>query len=461
MLTLICRSFICLMLITGSIPLLAAEWEAGFSKVIITPEKPVWLSGYGSRDHAAEGKVHDLYAKAVAFKSPNGVRFVLITTDLGSMSPEIYEHVLEASQAKWQLGRESLVINASHTHCAPEICAERRVFHHLTDEAEADLVDYIDHQLKPKLVQIVGEAIDDLQPAQLSLSQSAAYFGKSRRFPIEEGEFINQRYDAGITDNTVPFLKVTDNQAKLRGVLFGYACHNTTLAFYQFCGDYAGFAQYNIEEQYPEAQAMFVMGCGGDQNPYPRHGPNGLNYCKQHGRELADAVLTGLHGPQLAITGELQVAATEVTLELEPLPPLDTLRKHAEGGNESTTSRKANFLLKQIETQGQVDLTQNCPLNVAKFGDDLLFVFVSGETVLDYARLCQFEFGGQMVWVAGYNNDVFAYLPSQRVLLEGGYEGRSGIIHQLTPTPFLPTVEETVMNGIRQLVTEVSTTEKQ
>ncbi|MAT15831.1 MAG: hypothetical protein CMJ46_11255 [Planctomyces sp.] len=456
MLRLLSRTLFCMLFVIVCGPLFAADWQAGFSKTVITPKKPVWLSGYGHRDHPAEGKVHDLYAKAAAFQSPDGTRFVLVTTDLGSMSPEIYNHVLEQAKAQWQLGRESLVINASHTHCAPEICAERKVFHRLPDQAEADLVDYIDTQLKPKLVQIVGEALGALQPAHLSVSQSAAYFGKSRRFPTEDGNIVNDRYDAGITDNTVPVLRVTGPKGKLRGVLFGYPCHNTTLAFYQFCGDYAGFAQYDIEEQHPDAVAMFVMGCGGDQNPYPRHGANGLNYAKQHGRELADAVLTSLKGPQLAITGDLKVAATDVTLELEPLPPLDELRKQAEGGEESIYSRKANYLLNQLKTNGKVELTQNCPLNVAKFGNELLFIFVSGETVLDYARLSQFQFGGQMVWVAGYNNDVFAYLPSQRILIEGGYEGRTGIVHQLTPTPFLPNVEEIVMGGIRQLVEQVS-----
>ncbi|MEZ6045442.1 MAG: neutral/alkaline non-lysosomal ceramidase N-terminal domain-containing protein [Planctomycetaceae bacterium] len=415
----------------------AADWQAGFGKVVITPEQPVWLSGYSSRTKPAEGKVHDLYAKAVAFQSPEGTRFVLITTDLGSMSPEIYNHVLEQTKVKWQLSRESLVINASHTHCAPEICAERRVFHNLSDEAEADLARYIDEQLKPKLVQLVGKALEDLSNAKLSLSQSAAYFGKSRRFPTETGEFINQRYDAGITDNTVPVMKITNDEGELRGVLFGYACHNTTLAFYQYCGDYAGFAQYNIEEKYPDATAMFVMGCGGDQNPYPRHGEKGLEYCQEHGRELADAVLTALQGPQLAIEGDLSIAATDVELELEPLPPLETLRKEAEGGNETIYSRKANYLLNELETKGNIELTQNCPLNVARFGDELLFVFVSGETVLDYARLCQFEFGGQMVWVAGYNNDV-SRLPPFTTCSAGRWLRRSFRHHPSTHSHSLP-----------------------
>lgn len=452
-----------LALLTGSILCLfspeilsAGQWKAGFTKVVITPESPVWLSGYSGRDHAAEGKVHELMAKAATFQSEDKTRFVLITCDLGSMSPEIYNFVAAQAKERYGLEKSSIVINVSHTHCAPEICAERRVFHRLSDEVDRALQNYIDRQLKPKLVQLIGKALEKLEPVEISLSQSAAYFGKSRRFPTENGEFINQRNDEGVTDNTVPVMRVTTPDGKVKGILFGYPCHNTTLAFYQYCGDYAGFAQYNIEEAIPGATAMFVMGCGGDQNPYPRHGPNGLNYCKQHGRELADAVLTSLKGPQLSVNEGLKVARTDVSLKLEPLPPVDKLKKQAEAGEETIYSRKANYLLEQLEQKGSIELTQNCPLNVARFGNDLLFVFVSGETVLDYARRCQFEFGGQMVWVAGYNNDVFAYLPSQRVLIEGGYEGRTGIVHQLTPTPFLPEVEETVFSGIRKIVGEVT-----
>jgi hypothetical protein len=109
-----------------------------------------------------------------------------------------------------------------------------------------------------------------------------------------------------------------------------------------------------------------------------------------------------------------------------------------------------------LKTHGKIDLTQNCPLQAARFGDELLFLFVSGETVVDYSRKPKAEFTGPMVWVAGYCNDVFAYLPSLRVLQEGGYEGRTGIVHQLVPTPFAPSVEDRVMGGIRRLVERVS-----
>src|SRR5690606_40640670 len=65
------------------------------------------------------------------------------------------------------------------------------------------------------------------------------------------------------------------------------ACHNTTLSVSQFCGDYAGYAQLDLEKQLPGTQAMFVMGAGGDQNPYPRRE---IPLAEQHGASLAAAV---------------------------------------------------------------------------------------------------------------------------------------------------------------------------
>jgi hypothetical protein len=427
-----------------------APWRAGASKIAITPSQPCWLSGYSSRDRPPDGKVHDLYAKALAIQGDEPTRFVLVTCDLGSMDPAITRRVRQAATKRWKLPPESVVLNVSHTHCAPEIAAERPIFHNLAAEEEAKLARYIATELEPRLVQVIGAALVDLKPARLSVSRAEAHFGKSRRFP-SAGGIVNQRYDEGITDDEVPVLRVTGLDGQLRAIVFGYACHNTTLSFYKYSGDYAGFAQHYVEAAHPGTVAMFAMGCGGDQNPYPRHGPRGLEYAQQHGRDLADAVQRALDAEPRAVEGPLRVAQLDVTLELEPLPELTQLRSDAEGP-EGHPRRKAHYLLEGLEQEGEISLTQNCPLQAAALGDDLLWVFISGETVVDYALMTKKEHQGPFVWVSGYSNDVFAYLPSLRVLREGGYEGRTGIVHQLTPTPFAPSVEDRVMGGIRRLV---------
>jgi len=432
----------------------AAEWRVGLARTVITPSEPTWLSGYSSRDKPAQGKVHDLYAKAAAFESVDGTRLVIVTCDLGSVYQELTSAVARAAHERYQLPPKHLVINVSHTHCAPEIAAERIVFHDLTSEEEAKLARYIERELQPKLIDLIGKALGDLKPARLTISQSVAGFAFNRRL-FRDGDVVNDRNPDGVTDRDVPVMQVRSPEGELRGVLFGYACHNTTLAFYEYCGDYAGFAQENVEKAHPGVTALFVMGCGGDQNPYPRHGPEGLDHCRRHGRELADAVERALASDQTEVHGPLRVAYEPVTLDLEPLPPTAQLERDAEGPN-GHPRRKALYLLNELKTKGKIELTQSCPILAARFGTELLLIAVSGETVVDYSRLPKAEFAGPMVWVAGYCNDVFAYLPSLRVLQEGGYEGRTGIVHQLVPTPFAPSVEERVMGGIRKAVARVN-----
>lgn len=450
-----CRCW-CVLLVSllTSFPSSAQDLQVGLARVIITPKEPVWLSGYSSRTKPAEGKVHDLYAKAVAFRDSDGNRVVLVTLDLGSISELITESVARRCQERFQLPRAGLILNVSHTHCAPEVAAERGVFHNLPAEEEKKLRGYIDG-LQDQLVELVGAALKDLQPARVSYGVGRADFASNRRLPTERG-FVNSPNPEGVTDRSVPVLRI-ERAGKLAGLVFGYACHNTTLAFQQYCGDYAGFAQAELEAKHPGITAMFMMGCGGDQNPYPRHGPRGLDHAKQHGKSLADAVAKALSEKLQPVRGPLKVAYTVASLALEPLPPVARLQAEATGPA-GLAQRKAKYLLRQLEKNKPIDLQQRCPLHAVRFGEDLLFLAISGETVVDYSLRAKKDFAdrAKAVWVAGYCDDVFAYLPSLRVLREGGYEGREGILHQLTPTPFSASVERTVMEALEKLVSQAS-----
>ena len=77
-----------------------------------------------------------------------------------------------------------------------------------------------------------------------------------------------------------------DAEGNLKTVMFGYACHNTTMGFMKWLGDYAGYAQQYFEADHPGVTAMFMMGFGGDQNPYPR---SLLIFAHTHARNLATA----------------------------------------------------------------------------------------------------------------------------------------------------------------------------
>lgn len=256
-----------------------ASWKAGVASVAITPDESMWMAGYASRDKPSEGKVHDLYAKALALEDAAGTRLVIVTTDLIGIPRELRDWLEAEVGVKYELAPASLILNASHTHCGPELRVSKASVYGLEPERVRQSQAYVE-VLKQKLLTLVGQAIDGMSPAKLGYTHGRAGFAMNRRLPTAT-EPQNAPYPDGPVDHDVPVLRVESPEGDLRAIMFGYACHNTTLGFQQFCGDYAGFAQQYLEDAHPNVTALFVTGCGADQNPQPRRT---LELAEQHGR---------------------------------------------------------------------------------------------------------------------------------------------------------------------------------
>ncbi len=421
-------------------------WKAGTAVVKVTPTESMWMAGYAGRKKPSEGVALDLYCKALALEDDAGRRVVFVTCDLIGIPRDLREGVAGAVAEKYQLPAERLVLNASHTHCGPEFRSYKKETLALTDERARQGRDYFE-KLQTQLIALVGESIEKLAPAKVSYVQARCGFAMNRRTPSDAG-YKNNPWSAGPVDHTVPVLKIAGTDDKLRALLFGYACHNTTLGFFQFCGDYAGYAQQYLEEKYPGTTAHFLMGCGGDQNPYPR---GELELARHHGKTLGIAVEAALQSsPELKIEGALTTGLVQAPLEFAPPPPKVILERQTKSPNEYE-ARHATRLLKELADNGKIATTYEAPLQAVQLGDRLTIVAFPGETVIDYALRAQRDFAGdkkqQIIWAAGYSNDVFAYIPSQRVLLEGGYEAGGAMLYGRFPGPFSVDVEERVMKA--------------
>ena len=431
----------------------SAQWKAGIATVKVTPEDSMWMAGYAARNKPSEGKIHDLFAKALAVEDAVGTRLVIVTMDLISVPRPLRDWLETAVGKKYRLPPEGLLVSCSHTHCGPELRTTPSSFAEL-EPARARQAQAYMQTLQAKLEGLVGEALARLAPARLSYCHARCGFAMNRRTPTPTG-FRNFPNPEGPVDHDVPVLRIETAEGKLQAVLFGYACHSTTLGFYQFCGDYPGFAQRCLEAAHPEVTALFVAGCGADQNPYPRRT---LELAEQHGRSLANAVEAALLTQAQPIGGKLGLAYGTVTLEYQTPPTRDQLLQQAESKNKYDRFH-AQLLLKQLEADGKVRDHYPCPIQVVRFGQVLTMVPMAGETVVDYSLRLKRELGGAKqggtaVWVPGYCNDVFAYIPSRRVLEEGGYEGGGAMKYFTTivqPGPFAPSVEELLISGIHTM----------
>jgi len=291
-------------------------------------------------------------------------------------------------------------------------------------------------------------AIADMKPAKLSVGVGNAPFAVNRRQVTNTG-VINGTNPEGPTDRTVPVLRIDDLDGKLRAVVFGYACHNTTMQFFEWCGDYAGFAQIELEKKYPGAKALFHMGCGGDANPLPR---SKLELCQKYGKQLADGVDEVLNGKMTPLTGTFTAKYERIAIPYDKLP--DPAVWKADILNKSVAiQRRAQRFLKLIEDGKGIPTEYPAyPVQVCKLGNEVLWVVLGGEVVVDYSTRIKKELAGEkQVWMTAYANDVVAYIPSARVLSEGGYEADSSQIYYGHPTKWAPAIENKIVATVLKL----------
>ncbi len=444
-----------LTLIGGVSPVCAEGYRAGLARAVVTPEPGLWMAGYASRNKPAEGKAHDLFAKALALEDETGQRLVLVTTDLLGLPRELSVAVAEEVQGKTGLPRAALMLTSSHTHCGPVLRGNLVDMYDMPPDQKPKLAAYA-NELRGKLVQVIVAALQDMKPAQLTMSKGTARFAVNRRQQTDKGVIIGVNPE-GPVDHDVPVLSVTTPQGKLRAVVFGYACHNTTLDFYQWCGDYAGFAQAELEAKHQGVQAMFWIGCGGDANPNPR---KTLELAQKHGKELAEAVDAALTGKQTPIHGSFHADYATISLPLGPIPGREQWTADALSKNHALRARAERFL-KLLEGGGKLDdHYPNYPIQVWRLGDQLLWIALGGEVVIDYNLRLKKELsepgasatGGRTLWITGYANDVMAYIPSKRVLSEGGYEADSSMIYYGMPTRWSPEIEDKIITKVRVMV---------
>ncbi len=424
-----------------------AGLKAGLAAVVITPSKPVWMAGYAARTKPAAGKLHDLKAKALAIEDEDGNRVVLVTSDLLGFTQDLAGSITDRAARDFNLRRDQIILNASHTHSGPVVRQSLIGAYDLPADQVA-LINEYSAELEDRIVDLIGRSLKDLAPARLSYGVGLAGFAMNRRQSTPKGIVGGVNPD-GVVDRDVPVLRVETPAGKVRGIVFGYACHNTTLTgeFLQYSGDYAGFAALAVEAEHPGATALFVAGCGADVNPSPR---SRLDLAEDHGQELAQAVESVIQGKRTTVEGTIRTAYDLAALPFATPPSQADYEKRLTDQS-VFVRRHARRMLDRLERNGRLEAEYPCPVQVLRIGNDFTLVAIGGEVVTDYSLRLKKEIDGR-VWVAGYTNDVFAYVPSARMYDEGGYEVNVSMIYYDHPVAFSPETEGVIIRRIHALL---------
>jgi hypothetical protein len=421
---------------------MAPGFSAGAARLNINPDQAVWLGGYGGRVSPHAGITNDLFVRALALKDPAGEISLVVAMDQLGPNRASIEKMAAELQEKFGLRRERIVLASSHTHSAPVCDRALELAYRMSDELWSRALAYGDF-LRSRVVEAAQRALAELAPVELHFGQNVAGFGVNRRR-------TQPRFRAcpAPVDHDVPVLRLIDGAGKVKAIVFGYACHNTTLPFQDICGDYSGFACEQLEKTYPEATCLFVAGCAADINPLPRHR---VELARKYGEILAASVEQVVGNSELPeLTRPIAAHRVETELALQPLLPEDLkIDPASEDWMQARWSRKWEERLRRGEAP-PVQIPY--PVQVWNFGEKLCWIQLTAEVCVDYSLRLKKAYGLESTWVSAYTNELVGYVPSERILQEGGYEGgESRIVFDL-PAPFAPGVEQRVCDAVDRSV---------
>jgi neutral ceramidase len=443
--------FLAVSFIISSYPLYGIQqggWKAGVAKTEITPAEPLKMSGYAGRTELCKEKLHPLWAKALALEDAAGNRSVLVTMDLALLPRAIADDIKARINKQYNLDRSHVLLSWSHTHTGPVISDD--IFYDFLGIEASDRVkiDRYSKQTEDQIVNAVGKALNSLSPVKVFSGIGVARFAVNRR-NNNEAALTPLTPLAGPVDHSVPVISVTKTNGEIMAIVFGYACHSTTLNGYQWSGDYPGFAQAELEEIFPGSVAMFFAGAGADQNPLPRRT---VALARQHGKTLAAAVEAVASDPMQELDPVMKTGYREVYLPFTTLPSREELVKAKESSN-IYKKKWATRLLANLDRDKKFPAGYPAyPLQIWKLGNQNL-VALGGEVVVDYSlRLKQII--GPDLFVMSYANDEVFYIPSTRVLREGGYEGTDVLIYTNRPATWSAEIENIILGGVIDLAKE-------
>ncbi len=411
----------------------------GVAKVDITPGEPILMSGYQSRGTVpSKGTDQALKAVALAIGSDKQGASLVVTVDNLGIPDSMTEQLAARLKQRAGIARERLAVGASHTHSAPCLPGVApNIFAKPIPPDQQAVLDRYATTLLDKLEQACLDALKDRSPALLAWGQGSVDFA------------MNRRTKGGPVDHALPMLRAVGLDGKLRAVLVNYACHCTTLdpKDHLISGDWAGDAREAIEADHPGSTALVLIGCGGDANPKDR---TGREVARRHGRAIGDEVARLLKGPLTPINTPPVGRLTRVKLPFDTLPTVEELKALvAKGG---AAGYNASTQLARLDRGEPLQAELDYVVQAWHFGDDLAIVFLAGEVVVDYVLRLKAELDPKRLWVVAYANDDPCYIPSERILREGGYEGGGAMPYYGRPTRLKPGVEDKIIEAVRGLV---------
>lgn len=434
-------------------------WLITVAKVDITPTERIWQGGFISRNRTVDSTQPldasaPLYARAICIRSDDVQRapLLLMTLDVIGIDRALSDRIYAAAYKEHGLTAAQLRLVVTHTHSGPVVCSN--LFPIVSvDDVEMGKIHRYCQQLFVNVLKCIEQVFSEKSPvpAHARFAETSAALAVNRR-QIEEASFDGK--NRGTVDDRVPVLWFQDMHGVLVAGLYGYAAHATVLtSTYQYSPDYPGMTTSILEDFFTDSFWMFVSGCGGDINIYPRGTPSLLI---NHATTLRNRVIEAITKADSQAQQDNKLvmnnfSAVHSTLHLPFNKRLGkTELRQMRRSTVSMERATSRFLLHQLGNDEHTAASYEFPISVWRLGD-LTIAFLGGEPTVGYALRLKRELN--VSWVVGYSDDVMGYVGTADVLREGKREGsdRAAWYYGL-PSTWHTDAEDIIVEGIRKIL---------
>jgi hypothetical protein len=436
--------------------------KAGFFEKDITPKESVFLDGYDGRTSPSEGVSDPIFLRILALEDYRGEKIVLVTADLMRFPVDLSWRVKTWAENNLGVKSSSVILNASHTHCGPVLTMDS-----VYPKWNVNF-GYVD-QLESTICEGIKTAIDNLTPAIVKSGVFSSDLGIDRRLPgiNKDGkmEWGWGPYEQGYYDPDMSVLAVyNENGLNLRGLLYNYGCHPTARGGQNISADFPGAVSRGLKKNLGEkVYTLFAQGAGGNVKPRiydpvkkSFKTPN-QEELDSFGQKYANQISQFLQSGKMKEI-PLELATTEkefnIPFDLERVPDEKTLREYSEKDNSNYHNIAYKLWSRQLlEQQRTNKVPKAYPMHLTKISlnSDTKIIGLSSEVVAGVGRMVKDLYPDKNTIFLGYCTFNRLYIPTSKMIEEGGYEGDFSMVYCLSPAPFVKNIDKIISHEVKSL----------
>ena len=435
--------------------------KAGFGRVKITPPIGTAMTGFGFRDYDPTGckGIHDdLYARAL-YLNDGREDILIMGFDLLFFSRDEANRYKGAIGRKLDLSPRQILLNTSHTHTGPKVGS--------WDYTPSDRL-YLQF-LENAIVNAAVESKNTLRDVTLWAGETHSKLPMSRRKPLPNGIIDFAPYPEGVVYDKLPFCLFKDMGGKPVYLLFSVSTHPSTIKgnerSYFISADYPGKAMAVLDEYLGAAGSLFLQGAAGDSKPSVigkgeeswRAGdwPDVDSAGSMAAYEVINAIDAGLTRcePELsAVSIEMSWPMAQPRTRAEYVQVIEKPPAHSESIPEGM-KRWAQEMIELIDRGFGLPTAVPITAHGVRLGKNLRLVGIEGEIVAELGHLIANFYGNGITFPMGYTDGAQLYLPTSKMLDEGGYEAESYYEYRF-PAPLAKGMEGILTQSLQELRTK-------